>query len=161
MNKTHFTQLWQWLSVASVLFLATSIISLQGGSEFLGRLFGEKEGSAADNNPAIGYFGAIVGSGLFLVASIALLIHARRYGNQWHSRIPVIWLEGLDTAAWEAKVFQICILLIFVACHLPALSAAWPKQSPATSASRTPRTSTRLQKRHCCGRPPPRKATKY
>lgn len=114
MNKTHFTQLWQWLSVACVLFLATSIISLQGGSEFLGRLFGDKGGSAADNNPAIGYFGAIVGGGLFLVASIALLLHARRYGNQWHSRVPVIWLEGLDTAAWEAKVFQVCILLIFV-----------------------------------------------
>ncbi|RWO24833.1 MAG: hypothetical protein EOS10_31500 [Mesorhizobium sp.] len=55
------------------------------------------------------------------MASIALLWHARRYGNQWHSRIPVIWLEGLDTAAWEAKVFQVCILLIFVAMPFAAI----------------------------------------
>jgi hypothetical protein len=108
MNKAHLTQLWQWLSIACVLFLVTSVISLQGGSEFLGRLFGDKL-SAGDNKPAIGYFGAIIGGGLFLLASSVLLLHARRHGDQWHSRIPVVWLEGLNTSAWEAKCFQVCI----------------------------------------------------
>jgi hypothetical protein len=123
MNKTHLTQLWQWLSIACVLFLVTSVISLQGGSEYLGGLFGEKPNAAAekrsekltaDSKPAIGYFGAIVGGGLFLLASSALLLHARRHGDRWHARIPVIWLEGLNTSAWDAKVFQAVILLVFV-----------------------------------------------
>jgi hypothetical protein len=113
MNKEHLTQLWQWLSVACVLFLVTSIISIQGGSEFLGRLFGEKA-TVADNKPAIGYFGAIIGGGLFLLSSGALLLYARRYGDRWHTRIPVVWLEGLDTSKCEAKIFQVCILLLFV-----------------------------------------------
>jgi hypothetical protein len=114
MNKAHLTQLWKWLSLACVLFLVTSIISLQGGSEFLGRLFGDKL-NAGENKPAIGYFGAIIGGGLFLLSSSVLLLHARRYGDQWHSRIPVVWLEGLNTSAWEARFFQVCILVIFVA----------------------------------------------
>lgn len=62
------TQIWQWLSVACVLFVITSVISLQGGSEFFGRLFGDKGGGLAnkgadigDSKVAIGYFGAIIG----------------------------------------------------------------------------------------------------
>ncbi|AZO05611.1 hypothetical protein [Mesorhizobium sp. M2A.F.Ca.ET.043.02.1.1] len=121
MNKEHLTTLWRWLSVACVLFLATTIISLQGGSEFLGRLFGDRGSSAQDNNPAVGYFGAIVSSGLFLLASIAFLLHARRHGDHWHSRIPVVWLQGLDTSALEAKIFQICVLLVFVAMPLAGI----------------------------------------
>jgi hypothetical protein len=123
MNKTHLTQVWQWLSIACVLFLVTGILSLQGGSEYLGRLFGDKGGSAADkaaisvadSKVAIGYFGAIIGGGLFLLASGALALHARRHGEHWHARVPVVWLEGLDTGAWEAKLFQVVILVIFVA----------------------------------------------
>jgi hypothetical protein len=85
MTKNHLTQLWQWLSIACVLFLVTSVISLQGGSEYLGRLLAEKPSAAenkpdklaADSKPAIGYFGAIIGGGLLLVSSSALLLHAR------------------------------------------------------------------------------------
>ncbi|MES0179656.1 hypothetical protein NKJ86_13790 [Mesorhizobium sp. M0025] len=121
MNKEHLTTLWRWLSVASVLFLATTIISLQGGTEFLGRLFGDKGSSIHDNNPAVGYFGAIICSGFFLLASIAFLLHARRHGGHWHSRIPVVWLQGLDTSALEAKAFQICVLLVFVAMPLAGI----------------------------------------
>ena len=79
----------------------------------MGRLFGDKAGEA-NNKPAIGYFGAIIGGGLFLLSSIALLLHAKRHGDHWHSRIPTVWLENLKTNAWEAQVFQICVILIFV-----------------------------------------------
>lgn len=120
MTKVHLTQVWQWLSIACVLFLVTSVISIQGGSEFLGRLFGDKAGDA-NNKPAIGYFGAIVGGGLFLFASLAFLLHARRHGDRWHSRIPVVWLENLRTQAWEAQVFQICVILVFVAAPIAGI----------------------------------------
>lgn len=118
MNKKHLTQVWQWASVVCLLYLVTSIISLQGGSEFLGRLFGDKGGEIT-NRPAVGYFGVIVGAGLLLLASCSLLLHALRHGDCWHSRIPVVWLEGLDTSAWESKFYQGVVLLLFVA--LPAI----------------------------------------
>jgi hypothetical protein len=121
MNKTHLTQVWQWLSIACVLFLVTSVISLQGGTEFLARLFGDKVGAAADNKPAIGYFGAIVGGGLFLLASGALALHAWRHGDNWHSRVPVVWLEGLNTGAWEGKFFQVCVVVVFLAIPVVAM----------------------------------------
>ncbi|RWO70180.1 MAG: hypothetical protein EOS17_13975 [Mesorhizobium sp.] len=113
MTKAHLTQLWQWLSVVCVLFLVASVVSIQGGSEFLGSLFGDKVG-VDDNMPATGYFGAIVGGGLFVLSSSVFLLHARRHGDHWHARIPVVWLDGLDTATREGKIFQICVLVIFV-----------------------------------------------
>jgi len=63
-------------------------------------------------------FGAIIGGGLFFLASSVLALHARRHGDRWHSRVPVVWLESLNTGAWEAKLFQVVILVIFIA--LPA-----------------------------------------
>ena len=114
MSKEHLTKLWGWLAVACVIFVAASIVSLQGGTEFVGRLLGEKGGTPIANPAGIGYFGAIVGGGLFLIASIPFLLHVRRHGERWHSRIPVVWLEGLDTAAWEGKAFQLCVLLLLV-----------------------------------------------
>jgi hypothetical protein len=114
MNQKHLTQVWQWMSVACVLFLLTSIISIQGGSEFVGKLLGDKGGTLPDNKPAIGYFGAIVGSGLFLIASFALFLHAFRFGDHWHNRVPVVWLEGLETSVWDGKLFQIIVLVLFL-----------------------------------------------
>ncbi|POF30511.1 hypothetical protein [Roseibium marinum] len=114
MSKTHLTQIWQALSILCVLFLITSVISLQGGSEFLGRLFGDKAGNAGDNASAVGYFGAIIGSGLLLLSSAALWLYAKRHGTSWHSRIPVVWLKGLNTSAREGKIFQFSVLIVFI-----------------------------------------------
>ena len=130
MNKKHLAQVWLWLSTACVLYLAASVISLQGGTEFLGRLFGDKGGSAVDNRPAVGYFSAIIGGGLLLLGSCVLVLHARRHGRHWHSRIPVVWLEALDTYAWEAKAYQVLILFIFLA--LPA-AGVWRCMQEAES----------------------------
>lgn len=118
MNQKHLTQIWQWMSVTCILFLLTSLISIQGGSEFIGKLVGDKGGTLSDNKPAIGYFGVIVGSGLFLTASFALSLYARRHGNHWHDRVPVIWLEGLNTSAWHGKLFQLIVLILLLG--LPA-----------------------------------------
>lgn len=114
MNQKHLTQVWQWMSIACVLFLITSVVSIQGGSEFVGKLFGDKASSLSDNKPAIGYFGAIVGGVLFVIASFVLLLHAYRHGNRWRDRVPVVWLEGLDTNVWDGKAFQIIVLLLFL-----------------------------------------------
>lgn len=114
LSKEHLTKLWSWLALACVLFVAASIVSLQGGTEFVSRLRGEKTAVPVTNPAGIGYFGAIVGGGLLLIASVPFLLYVRRHGEQWHSRIPVVWLEGLETAAWEGKAFQICVLLLLV-----------------------------------------------
>lgn len=114
MNQKHLTQVWQWLSITCVLFIVGSIVSIQGGSEFVGKLFGDKVGSVADNKPAVGYFAAIIGSVLFLGACLALSLNARRHGRCWHERVPVVWLEGLKTSSWEGKLFQAVVLLLFL-----------------------------------------------
>ncbi|RFB87660.1 hypothetical protein B5K11_26310 [Rhizobium leguminosarum bv. trifolii] len=118
MSQKHLTQIWQGVSLALLLFLITSVISIQGGSEFIGKLFGDSAAGAADNKPAIGYFGAVIGGVLFLVASSILSLHARRHGNVWHERIPVLWLEGLNTSTWEGRTFQAIVVVIFLV--LPA-----------------------------------------
>lgn len=114
MSQKHLTKIWQWASILCLLFLVSSIVSIQGGSEFVGKVLGDKAGTAPDNKPAIGYFGAIIGSGLFLIASSALLLHARRHGDHWHNRVPVFLLDGLDTRAWEGKLFQVVVLVMFI-----------------------------------------------
>lgn len=128
MNKTHLTQVWQVISVICVLFLLTSVISLQGGAEFLGRIFGDKSGNAGENASAVGYFGAIIGSALLLIASAVFGLHAKRHGTAWHNRIPVVWLTGLDTNTREAKIFQVLVVIIFIAlptaCILRSMQAA-------------------------------------
>jgi len=88
----------------------------------IGRVFGDKAALPADNKPAIGYFGAIIGGALFFVASCALALHVIRYGQRWHDRIPVVWLEGLVTSAWEGGVFQAVVLVLFLA--VPATGIA-------------------------------------
>jgi hypothetical protein len=119
MSQKHLTQLWQGVSIVLLLFILTSVISIQGGSEFLGKLFGDKAGAVADNKPAIGYFGAMIGGVLLLLASFILSLYARRHGTAWHARVPVLWLEGLDTLSWEGRVFQGFVLVIFLL--VPAL----------------------------------------
>lgn len=118
MNEKHLSQLWQWPSVLSLLFLISSVISIQGGAEFLGKLFGELTVSAPDNKPAIGYFGAIIGGALFFMSTCALSLHAKRHGSCWHERIPIVFLDGLKTSSWEGKVFQLTML--FALAILPA-----------------------------------------
>ncbi|WFU53647.1 hypothetical protein QA639_28835 [Bradyrhizobium pachyrhizi] len=114
MNQGHLSKVWGWLAVASVLFLATTTISLQGGTEFVGRLFGEKADVPMNNAPGIAYFGVIVGGGLFFLASIPFTLHVLRPGKHWAARTPVVWLEGLNTDKWEAKFFQACVLFVLV-----------------------------------------------
>lgn len=114
MNEAHLTKLWSWFSVAAVLFLAATVVTLQGGTEFVGRLLGEKTGPPVENPAGVAYFGVIVGGGLLFLASFPLLLHVRRHGSAWHSKMPLVWLEGLDTAAWEGKLYQFCVLLVLV-----------------------------------------------
>lgn len=115
MNAAHLSKLWGWLAVASVLYLAATVVSLQGGTEFVGQLFGEKPADVPLNNaPGIAYFGVVVGGGLFFLASLPFALHAFRFGGHWAARTPVVWLEGLDTHEWSAKIFQACVLIALV-----------------------------------------------
>lgn len=114
MKQTDLSKIWGWLAAASVLFLVTTVISLQGGTEFVGRLFGEKAGTSINNAPGIAYFAVIVGGGLFCLASLPFALHAFRSTGNWADRIPKVWLEELRTDQWDAKLFQASVLLILV-----------------------------------------------
>ncbi|MCJ2050041.1 hypothetical protein [Methylobacterium sp. J-070] len=119
MSKEHLTRIWQWASITGILFVLASVVSIQGGSSFLGKLVGDAASDAAANRPAIGFFAAVVGAGLLFVASFALVLHALRHGDRWHERVPVVWLEGLRTGTWDGSLYQAIVLLLFLA--LPAM----------------------------------------
>ena len=40
MSKEHLTRIWQWASITGILFVLASVVSIQGGSSFLGKLVG-------------------------------------------------------------------------------------------------------------------------
>src|SRR6267142_2325616 len=104
MNQKHLTQVWQWMSIACVLFLLTSIISIQGPISWAS-CSGTKVPRCPTISPRSVTSAPSWGGGLFLIASFVLLLHAYRHGNRWHNRVPVVWLEGLDTSIWDGKMF--------------------------------------------------------
>jgi hypothetical protein len=112
MTKAHLTRLWATLSLAAFAYIVGSVIVIQGGVDIFGaKLFVAAE---KDGKPAIGYFAAIVG-GVLLSAALAIaILHARRHGTAWHERLPVIGLEGLDTASREGKLYQSFFLIVLV-----------------------------------------------
>ncbi len=120
MNKKHLTQVWQWLSVLGLLFLLSSVISLQGGADFVGKLVGDMANTSKDNKPAVGYFGAIIGGGLFFLGTGALALHAKRHGRHWHERIPLLWFDNMKTDSWEGQFYQMLMLITLL--FLPAVA---------------------------------------
>jgi hypothetical protein len=116
MTKAHLTRLWTTLSLAAMVYIVGSVMVIQGGID----IFGAKLLVAAekDGKPAIGYFAAIIG-GVLLSAALAIaILYARRHGTAWHDRLPVIGLDGLNTASREGQVYQAFFLAVLVVVPL-------------------------------------------
>ena len=67
-----------------------------------------------DGREVLAYFAVIVGAGLSSLALAVAILYARRHGNAWHNRIPVVFVEKLDTEALESKIYQIAVVVILV-----------------------------------------------
>ncbi|KSV76036.1 hypothetical protein N185_16440 [Sinorhizobium sp. GW3] len=112
MNKKHLAMLWKWLCLGCFVYVVGSVITIQGGIDIFGSKFladAEKDGVAV-----VGYFAVIVGSCLMFGALIVAILYAMRHGRAWHSRIPVVMLDGLRTASVEGRLYQIIVVLILV-----------------------------------------------
>lgn len=112
MNKKHLATLWKWLCLGCFAYVIGSVITIQGGIDIFGSKFladAEKDGVAV-----VGYFAVIVGSCLMCLALIVAIVHAWRHGRSWHSRIPVVILDGLRTASIEGRIYQILVVLVLV-----------------------------------------------
>lgn len=112
MTKAHLTLLWGWIGLAATILLLASVMTVQGGVNIFDIVVPadrEKEGNAV-----VAYMAVAMGTPLFCLSLLLAILHARRHGTRWHSRIPVVMLDGLNTSSWEGKVFQILVAFILV-----------------------------------------------
>lgn len=112
MTQAHLNRLWTTLALAAFVYILGSVIVIQGGVDILGAkllVTAEKDGK-----PVIGYFAAIVGGVLLSLALAIAILHARRHGQFWHDRLPVVGLDGLETSSREGKVYQAFFLVVLV-----------------------------------------------
>ena len=119
MTREHLTKLWIALSLAAFVSIVGSVIVLQGGVDIFGARLpvnAEKDGKAA-----VGYFVGIIGGTLLSLAFAVAILHARRHGSSWHDRLPVVWLEGLNTRSGEGQAFQAMVLIVLVVIPLIGL----------------------------------------
>lgn len=56
---------------------------------------------------------------MLLSAALAIAnLHACRHGGAWHNRLPVIGLDGLNTASREGKIYQAFCFAVLVVMPL-------------------------------------------
>jgi len=115
MNQSHLVKLFTALGLILLIISLNTWLAVQGGERVfsISLVSNDKAGAA--------FFGLMLCSVLLLLVGMVGLLHARRYGQKWHSRIPIVWLEGLDTSKTEAKVFQILIVVLFFLVPIGAM----------------------------------------
>lgn len=119
MTKEHLSKLWAASALAAFVCIVGSVVVIQGGSNILGaKLLVD---ASKDGKPAVGYFVVIIGGTLLSLALAVAIVHARRHGEAWHDRFPVIWLDGLKTGTREGRIFQAASLVILVLLPLYGL----------------------------------------
>lgn len=116
MTKAHLVKLWTWISVACFAYVVGSVISIQGGIDVFGaKLFVDKN---KDGIEVLAYVAVFVGSALLCAALAIMLLFAKRHGRAWHERIPVVLLDGLNTASLEGRLFQLAVVFVLVTMPL-------------------------------------------
>lgn len=121
MSRANLTALWASLGLFLVYYAVNSYIRTQGGEPIL-----DAKLVVSGRTPA-----AVVG---IVVCSVTLLLVAlvgRRYarhprsGHEWHRRLPVVGLKGLNTGSTDGQVYQAASLVVFLGLPLIALVHFW------------------------------------
>ena len=75
-----------------------------------------------DDRPRLeALFAILVTAPLLILLTIVGIAHARAVDRQgWHARLPVVWLDGVDTRTAGGRAYQAVFLVLFVL--LPALA---------------------------------------
>lgn len=123
MKRAHLAKLFGSCGIVLVAVSLNTLLASQGGNAIL------KLPLIHDERAPMSFFALMIGSVLLLLTSATGFLYAGRSSGQWHDRIPVIWLKGLDTAAIEGQLFQLAIVGIFlalpVACFLHFIDVVW------------------------------------
>lgn len=115
MDKKSVTKLWFGIGVVLSFYAINTWLSSQGANPFLSI-------TLLDDRRAVGaLFGIFICSPLAILLSSIGEMFIEKFGGQgWPERIPVVWLETLDTSTREGRLYQGVLLFLFVV--LPALS---------------------------------------
>lgn len=108
MTKRHLEKLFQTFGLVTLAIALNVLIVGQGGKALLDTpLLGDGHASQA-------FFGIVLVSSLLVLMSLVGALHAVRHGTAWHDRLPVVWLEDLDTRRWDGKLFQLVMIALLV-----------------------------------------------
>jgi hypothetical protein len=119
MTNAQLGKLWTALGLALLYYGANSWLVSQGGHE----VFGAKL-IANDRAPAA-VLALLICGVLSICASVAGTLHATRASGQWHTRIPVVGFDSIDTGSKEGKFYQLAFLFLFSVLPLLAMLHFW------------------------------------
>jgi hypothetical protein len=74
-----------------------------------------------EDRAANAFLTLFVASGLLIATSCVGWLHAIRTGDKWYERVPTVWLEGLATASWDGRLYQIVVVALFVGIPIVAM----------------------------------------
>lgn len=109
MTPKHLTQIWTALGALLVYYTLSAWSAGQGGPPLFSAIFYPE----AARIEAL--FALIICSALLVLLTATGAAYAVAVGKvDWASRLPVVWLEGLNTGVLSGKVYQGLFLLAFV-----------------------------------------------
>ncbi len=115
MSKTHLRQLWTAIGAILTFYSMNAWLVSQGGNA----IFDVK---LLDNRPRVESLFAvpICSIALFALCQIGVAYAKKSGGGEWHSRLPVVWLESLETSSVGGRRYQAFFLAIFI--FVPAVA---------------------------------------
>lgn len=114
MTPQQLGKVWTVLGALLAYYAVNSWIVSQGGNE----IFGAK--LVLSSRVPAAMMAIPICSVLLILTSWIGWLYARRTGNHWHERIPIVGFENLQTKSGEGRVYQGGMLALF--SLLPALA---------------------------------------
>jgi len=108
MSKEHLEKLFSALGLVLLFCTLNSWLASQGVHPILGLPL------LTEERPPMAFFGLAMASILTILLCTVGWLHARRHGTNWSGRVPVVWLDGLDTGQPDAKIYQAVVLVLFL-----------------------------------------------
>ncbi len=116
MDSKALTQIWTAIGVVLVFLTVDTWLLTQGGTALFSAPVLDKRPVCAS------YYGVLsIAPLLIALSKIGRTFAARSRADAWHARIPVVGLEGVDTASKEGRRYQCFFLLAFTVLPLFSL----------------------------------------
>lgn len=119
MNTDHFRQLWTALGTVLLFYVVNAWLASVGANPIF-------DFRLLEDRPKIESLLALAVCAPMLILLCGIGIrHARAVSSsspdaRWHERLPVVWLQGVNTSTGEGRIYQGAFLAAFIV--LPATS---------------------------------------